>query len=425
MTKPKWTRIEIRLGDIIGWEGNPRLSTVAQAERIIASEKKWGQTLPFFVSPFMDGGRVKLIDGHQRLSAWLTKHGEDFIVKAEQCDRALTEDEQREFVITHHISATGSLDWGKLSSWDAPKLIEWGVNEAQKKQWDNDANNANEMLTAEELKDDTETEEPRVPFGDERDSISTSELLKKYDNILCAFSGGKDSIAMAQFLKDTVPNEKITLVCCITPFDWLDLNEYLDYVSPILDLKIVKLKPQNGDKDRDEKLVKYGYPTRTTKWCNARYKAQPMGAYEKTIKNKIVCMGTRAEESARRANMISRGVWGGTKDFVFPIFDMKTDEVLEYVKRSGVKLHYSYKHFNRFSCYGCHECGADDWAILREHYPAMFLRSLQMFTTGMQSFPFRKGSKALEILGDMTKLDKHEPYGFDGIDFWEPEIKQI
>jgi len=151
MTKPKWTRIEIRLGDIIGWEGNPKFSTKAQAERIIASEDEWGQTLPFLVSPFIDGVKAHNYDGHQRLAAWQTKYGDDFIVKAEQSNRILSEDERKKFVIDHHIAATGSLDWGKLSSWDAPKLIEWGVNEAQKKQWDNDANNAKELLLANDI----------------------------------------------------------------------------------------------------------------------------------------------------------------------------------------------------------------------------------------------------------------------------------
>lgn len=39
--KPKWTPIKIPLGSIQAWEQNPRMSTKAQALRIIESEKKF------------------------------------------------------------------------------------------------------------------------------------------------------------------------------------------------------------------------------------------------------------------------------------------------------------------------------------------------------------------------------------------------
>lgn len=125
------------------------MSNKAQAQRLIESEKHWGQPMTFAVSPF-ENGMVFLYDGHQRYSAWLTVYGADYEVDARQCDRFLTEEERLEFVVTMHAGATGSWDWQKLSSFPAPKLIEMGFDESLKKQYDFDALNIKELLGSEE-----------------------------------------------------------------------------------------------------------------------------------------------------------------------------------------------------------------------------------------------------------------------------------
>lgn len=145
--KPKWKPARVKLGQIKAWEGNPRLSTKAQAERIIASEKRFGQPVPFLCNPLKDG-MYPLLDGHQRLSAWLTVYGADYEMDAMVSDRALTEAEHKELIITLHTGATGSWNWDALSSWSAGDLQEWGMNGDALKGWNNDANNLREMIGA-------------------------------------------------------------------------------------------------------------------------------------------------------------------------------------------------------------------------------------------------------------------------------------
>jgi hypothetical protein len=148
MAKPKWSNVKVKLCDIDDYQGNPRMSTKAQAERIVASEKKFGQPLPFLVEPAVNG-RYPLLDGHQRKAAWLTVYGGDFVVDAKVSDRPLTEEEHREMIITLHTGATGSWDWDVLSSWQPSDLKSWGMDEAALKGWNNDALNLREMLTSE------------------------------------------------------------------------------------------------------------------------------------------------------------------------------------------------------------------------------------------------------------------------------------
>ena len=147
MTKPKWTAVKIKLGQIQAWDNNPRMSTKAQAQRIIASERKFGQPVPFLVAPEVDG-RFLLYDGHQRLAAWFTVYGADYEMDAMKADRPLTEAEHKELIITLHTGATGSWDWNALSGWSAGDLQEWGMNADALKGWNNDANNLREMMTA-------------------------------------------------------------------------------------------------------------------------------------------------------------------------------------------------------------------------------------------------------------------------------------
>ena len=149
MAKPTWKPIRVRLGQIKAWEENPRLSTKAQAERIIASEKKFGQPLPFLLAPELDG-RYPLLDGHQRLAAWITIYGEDYEMDANVASRPLTDEEHKELIITLHTGATGQWDWNSLSGWDAGDLQGWGMDNKVLDEWNNDANNLKELLAAEE-----------------------------------------------------------------------------------------------------------------------------------------------------------------------------------------------------------------------------------------------------------------------------------
>ena len=147
MTDLTWTPVKIRIGQIIPWTDNPRMSTKVQAARLIKSEKELGQIQTLAVSPFTDDGRVHLFDGHQRCAAWLTVKDPSFEVMALQSNRMLTDDERRKVSVLLH-TATGSWNWESLSSWSAADLRDWGFDGETLKGWNNDANNLKEMLNA-------------------------------------------------------------------------------------------------------------------------------------------------------------------------------------------------------------------------------------------------------------------------------------
>ncbi|HND49833.1 MAG TPA: hypothetical protein PLL95_14805, partial [Anaerolineales bacterium] len=176
--KPKWTPIRVRLGQIKAWEGNPRMSTKAQAQRIINSERTFGQPVPFLLAPEQDG-KFLLYDGHQRLSAWFTVYGAEHVMDAMVADRPLTEAEHKELIITLHTGATGSWNWETLGSWSAGDLQQWGMNADTLKAWNNDANNLKELLKSETVEPvDAEPQIDRAAELAEKWHTATGQLWK-------------------------------------------------------------------------------------------------------------------------------------------------------------------------------------------------------------------------------------------------------
>jgi hypothetical protein len=159
-----WTNVTVKLGDLKPWSDNPRMSTKAQAKRLLASFDKFGQVQTVAIDP--DCG---VLDGHQRLSALLTIHGADYAIDARQSSRPLSEQERKELVISLHAGAVGGWDWEKVSGWNSADLQGWGMDGDLLKSWNNDTNNLKELLKSEAPTTDAEVDTDRA-----------AELLEKW-----------------------------------------------------------------------------------------------------------------------------------------------------------------------------------------------------------------------------------------------------
>lgn len=162
----EWTNCTVKLGDLKPWADNPRMSTKAQAKRILDSFKKFGQVQVIAIGP-----ENEVYDGHQRLSALLTIHGADHEVDARRSNRPLTYDERQELVAALHLGAFGSWNWDKLSGWDADLLTSWGADNETLKGWNNDTNNLKEFIAA---------NEPEIEEAPEAQVDRAEELREKW-----------------------------------------------------------------------------------------------------------------------------------------------------------------------------------------------------------------------------------------------------
>ena len=144
MTPITWANCQVTLGELHPWGDNPRLSTRAQARRMLESWQRFGQVQTIAIGP---GGQV--YDGHQRLSALLTLYGKAYQVDARRADRELTDEERRALVVTLHAGAVGAWDWEELSNWDAGDLQEWGFDSDTLTNWQRDAGALGNLLGSE------------------------------------------------------------------------------------------------------------------------------------------------------------------------------------------------------------------------------------------------------------------------------------
>jgi len=155
--KITWHEVKTHLGDLQPWGHNPRKSSKKQAAKILESWGEFNQVHTFAIGP---GGEV--YDGHQRLSALMTLHGNDYVVDARQSSRALSEDEHKRLVVLLHAGAVGSWDWDLLSGWDIEDLKAAGMDMDTLADWEKNLAALDKMLHNDN-EDETYTREIKSP----------------------------------------------------------------------------------------------------------------------------------------------------------------------------------------------------------------------------------------------------------------------
>lgn len=199
--------------------------------------------------------------------------------------------------------------------------------------------------------------------------MSTGEVRSEiWARHILNLSGGKDSTALAVFMKDKV--DEMEYVFCDTGCELPETYEYLEKVENFLGKKVVRL---NSGKPFDYWLEVYsGYlPSPRSRWCTKVMKIFP---FEKYVGNDTVYsyIGIRADED--RDGYIS------SKSNIIPVYPLKeagiTEKgVHELLKKSGLGLPEYYKWRSRSGCYFCFFQRRGEWVGLLENHPDLFYRS--------------------------------------------------
>src|SRR5215469_3067129 len=111
------------------------------------------------------------------------------------------------------------------------------------------------------------------PWEQEGATVATDG--KKYRHIL-ALSGGKDSSALAIYMKQRVP--EMEYVFCDTGKELKETYEYLDLLQVYLQKPVVKLKSEGMGFDDLLKIRRGFLPSPQMRWCTEYLKIKP---YEK------------------------------------------------------------------------------------------------------------------------------------------------
>ena len=183
-------------------------------------------------------------------------------------------------------------------------------------------------------------------------------------------SGGKDSTALALYLRDRHPDRGFEYVFCDTHKELPETYEYLARIEARLGQPIERLSSRHGERGFDHYLKLYGdfLPSPKQRWCTRKLKIEPFERYVGDDPT-MLYVGLRADE--RRSGYIS------TKDNIQAVFPFKEDgldkaAVMRILEESGVGLPSYYEWRSRSGCYFCFFQQKGEWVRLRDRHPDLF-----------------------------------------------------
>lgn len=188
--------------------------------------------------------------------------------------------------------------------------------------------------------------------------------MQKVRHIL-GLSGGKDSTALAIYMRDKVPEMEYFFTD--TGKELPEIYDYLSKLEAYLGKKIVRLNDERGF---DHWLELYGglLPSSRVRWCTRQLKLKPLEEYvgDEPV---ISYVGIRADED--RTGYIS------TKPNIQAVFPFKEAglvkaDILRILDESGLGMPEYYKWRSRSGCYFCFFQRKSEWVGLLQEHPDLF-----------------------------------------------------
>jgi len=183
-------------------------------------------------------------------------------------------------------------------------------------------------------------------------------------------SGGKDSTALALWMRDNHPEIEVEYLFCDTHKELPETYEYLTRIEAYLGKQVTRLSSGLGERGFDHWLKVYGsyLPAPNMRWCTKKLKIEPFEAYvgDDPV---FLYVGIRADE--RREGYIS------TKANITPLYPFKEagirkDDVFRILEQSGVGTPEYYSWRSRSGCYFCFFQRKGEWVGLKERHPDLF-----------------------------------------------------
>ncbi len=183
-------------------------------------------------------------------------------------------------------------------------------------------------------------------------------------------SGGKDSAALAVYMRDRVP--AMEYFFCDTGSELPETYEYLERLEVYLGKRIARL---NSGRDFDHWLSLYRgtLPSPQMRWCTRRMKIEPLEAW---IGNDLAVsyVAIRADEPQRQGYI-------STKPNITARYPLKEDGidkdgVLKILVDAGVGLPTYYEWRTRSGCYFCFFQRKAEWVGLAARHPDLFEKAV-------------------------------------------------
>lgn len=201
-------------------------------------------------------------------------------------------------------------------------------------------------------------------------------MVKRFEEYVClegyrhvlGISGGKDSAALAIYIKEHYPaiHEKIEYFFTDTGAELVEVYSFLDKLEAFLGKEIIRL---NSEKTFEEWLEEHNQflPSPRQRWCTRAMKIKP---FEGFIGDDPVIsyIGIRADEN--REGYISQKE---TIKAVFPFIEDRLirDDIFQILEDTiGIPEYYKWR--SRSGCYFCFFQQQNEWLGLKRNHPELF-----------------------------------------------------
>lgn len=187
---------------------------------------------------------------------------------------------------------------------------------------------------------------------------------------ICGISGGKDSSALAVYLREAVP--EMEYFFCDTGAELPETYEYLTRLQVILGKPITRLNATRGF-DHWFEVFRGTLPSPQMRWCTKNMKIKPI---EEWIGDApaISYVAIRADESNRKGYISTKSNIQSRFPFIEDGIDR--EGVMRILEDAGIGLPKYYEWRTRSGCYFCFYQRKAEWIGLAERHPELFERAV-------------------------------------------------
>jgi hypothetical protein len=187
---------------------------------------------------------------------------------------------------------------------------------------------------------------------------------------ICGVSGGKDSSAMAVYMRERVP--EMEYFFCDTGAELPETYQYLDKLEVTLGKPIARLNSKKGF-DHYFELYRGTLPSPNMRWCTKKMKIEPIEEW--VGQDEVISyVAIRADESNRKGYVSTKP----NIEARFPFIEDGIDHagVLSILENAGIGLPEYYSWRTRSGCYFCFYQRKSEWVGLAEKHPDLFEKAV-------------------------------------------------
>ena len=187
---------------------------------------------------------------------------------------------------------------------------------------------------------------------------------------VCGISGGKDSSALAIYMRDRVPTMEYFF--CDTGAELPETYEFLTRLEAVLGKPIARINAERGF-DHWFEMYRGTLPSPQMRWCTKNLKIKPLEAWIGD-NPAISYVAIRADENNRKGYISTKP--NITAVFPFVQDGIDHDGVLHILEEAGVRLPSYYEWRTRSGCYFCFYQRKAEWVGLAQRHPDLFERAV-------------------------------------------------